>query len=475
MTKTSFFYRIFSIVLILASMLAIRPFRYVQADGVLFVKSTASGTGNCSNWANACILQTALTGAIPGDEIWVAAGTYKPTTGTDRSATFQLKSGVAVYGGFAGTETTRGERSWSANLTILTGDIGEIDNKYDNSTNVVNGSGTDGTAVLDGFTVTGGYSMSDGAGGGMKIVSGNPTISNIIFSANEVNNYGGGLFNDNSSPTLTNITFNGNICWNMGGGMCNYDNSSPIMTNITFDGNFASGYGGGMGNLASGNPVMTNVTFSGNSADAGGGMSNYGSNPSLTNVTFIGNHAENGGGMFNLTSGNPVMTNVTFSGNSADAGGGIYTDDGSPQISNTILWNNTAAEGSQIFDINGSSPTVDSSIVQGGYTSGTNIITTDPMLGAPGNYGGYTQTIPLLAGSSAIDTANDTVCLATDQRGVTRPQGAHCDIGAFEVINTPPSVNLSSVTSSFLKILIPATRSRWQIYLFLMMVSVSMD
>jgi hypothetical protein len=49
--------------------------------------------GLCSNWENACSLQTMLTGATSGDEIWGAAGTHKPTTVTDRSATFQLKNG----------------------------------------------------------------------------------------------------------------------------------------------------------------------------------------------------------------------------------------------------------------------------------------------------------------------------------------------------------------------------------------------
>jgi hypothetical protein len=76
---------------------------------------------------------------------------------------------------------------------------------------------------------------------------------------------------------------------------------------------------------------------------------------------------------------------------------------------------------------------VSDSVVQGGYAGGTNIIATDPKLGALGNYGGFTQTIPIQSGSSAIDKGNDSVCPATDQRGVSRPQGAHCDIGAFEL------------------------------------------
>ena len=87
------------------------------------------------------------------------------------------------------------------------------------------------------------------------------------------------------------------------------------------------------------------------------------------------------------------------------------------------------------------------SVVQGGCPAGstcTNIITADPLLGTLGNYGGFTQTIPLLAGSSAIDTGNDAICPATDQRGVARPQGAHCDIGAYELYEldtTAPIVN----------------------------------
>ena len=70
---------------------------------ILYVKPGTSG--NCNSWATACELQTALGQAFYGDEIWVAAGTYKPTTGSDRNATFALPNGVGVYGGFAGTET----------------------------------------------------------------------------------------------------------------------------------------------------------------------------------------------------------------------------------------------------------------------------------------------------------------------------------------------------------------------------------
>jgi len=88
-------------------------------------------------------------------------------------------------------------------------------------------------------------------------------------------------------------------------------------------------------------------------------------------------------------------------------------------------------------------------VVQGGCPADatcTNVIDTDPRLGALGDYGGATETIPLLPGSSAIDAGLDAlpdgtvICPATDQRGVARPQGAHCDIGAFEYV-PPPIAN----------------------------------
>jgi predicted outer membrane repeat protein len=82
-------------------------------------------------------------------------------------------------------------------------------------------------------------------------------------------------------------------------------------------------------------------------------------------------------------------------------------------------------------------------VVEGGY-AGTGNLDIDPKLGPLGNYGGSTQTLPLVSGSSAIDAGNDSACPAADQRGVARPQGAHCDIGAFESV---PGEYILSITS----------------------------
>ena len=445
--------RILFVLFVIVFMLAVMPLQSTHAAGVRYAKPAASGSGDCLSWANACALQIALTGAVSSDEIWAAAGTYKPTIGADRAATFQLKDGVALYGGFGGTETARDQRNPTINVTVLSGDIDNNDSQTPiitdltsvtgnttNSYHVVTGETGATGATLDGFAITAGYAngtSSNDSGAGMSN-SGSPTLTNVTFSGNSayfVTGNGGGMSNS-GSPILTNVTFNSNSAY-AGGGMSN--SGSPTLMNVTFNGNSvwdSGGRGGGMSNVQ-GSPTLTNVTFSGNSAYFGGGMYNFGGNnshPTLTNVTFSGNSAYIGGGMENENYAIPTLTNVTFKGNSVwsgGSGGAIYNLLGSnPQIRNTIFWSNW----SNIVN-DGSSSVVSDSVVQGDCGTGsicTNIIKTDPKLGTLGDYGGSTQTIPLLPGSSAIDKGNDAICPATDQRGVARPQGAQCDIGAFE-------------------------------------------
>jgi hypothetical protein len=319
---------------------------------VLFVKLRANG--DCrENWFHACDLQTALSNALPGEEIWAVRGTYKPTSEEDQRATFQLKSGVALYGGFAGNETSRDERNWEENITILSGDIDGNDItendvitdtaniKGENSYHVVTGSGTDDTAILDGFTITGGQangSEPDDRGGG-------------------------GMYNDGGSPKLTNVTFSGNVVADYGGGMFNGNSSRPELTDVTFSGNTGSA-GGGMHNYLS-SPHLTDVIFSGNTADGGGGIFNNASNPTLVNCVFNSNSATGGGGgMFNYSNSSPVLTNVIFSGNRADtSGGGMHNEDSNPRLTSTEFISNTAtsadgdAFGGGMYNIN-SSPTL---------------------------------------------------------------------------------------------------------------------
>ena len=311
----------------------------VVRSPILLVTQSGGTTWPCGDtWTNACSLQTALTNAISGDEIWAAAGTYKPTTGTDRTAAFQLRVNVAVYGGFDGVDdAARTDRNPAANVATLSGDIGAGGNNSDNSYHVVTGATG---ATLDGFTITAG-------------------------NANGADNLGlgGGMFNNGSSPTVTNIIFTGNSAVG-GAGMANNSNSNPTVTNVTFTAGTASWEGGGMGNYAS-SPTVTNVTFSGNTAVNGGG------------------------GMFNSTNSTPVFKNVTFNGNSASGagsmGGGLYNyqSSGGIQIYNTIFWGNTAVNGAQIYNRESTNVTITNSVVAGGCPAGSTcpaIVTTDPLL-----------------------------------------------------------------------------------------------
>jgi predicted outer membrane repeat protein len=361
---------IFALLALLLSSLGVTP---VHAAGIRYAAPAASGASDCSSWANACTLQTALTGSTAGDEIWVAAGLHMPTTvATDRVAAFQLKSGVAVYGGFAGTESARGERDFDANVTILSGDIDNNDTNTDgnfiaettldikgsNSYHVVVGSGTDNTAILDGFIITAGQangSYPDSNGGGMINNGCNPMLANLTFSGNSASG-GAGMNNHSSNPTLTNITFKNNASL-VGGGMMNYI-SNPVMTNVVFDGNNAD-IGGGMSNENS-DPVLIQVIFNGNQVTStGGGIYNFsGSVPTLTDVTFDANHAENGGGAVANIDSDPAFTNVTFSNNSAGYGGGMYSYLSSPVLNQILFDNNSAVfAGGGIFN-ESSSPTL---------------------------------------------------------------------------------------------------------------------
>jgi len=437
-----------------------------QTQGViLYVKPGSDGC--CANWNDACELQTALDQAIVGSntEIWVAAGTYKPITSDPdpRKATFQLKSGVAIYGGFPDTgEPTWAQRNWEENLTTLSGDLGNIGNKVDNSYHVVTGSGVDSTAILDGFTITAGnanVSSSIQTGGGMHNIFGSPMLKNLMFTGNSADRggglynsggrpildnvtfsensatyAGGGMYNNNSSPFLTKVNFNANSADYSGGGMYNSGNSNPTLTNVTFNDNTAYIYGGGMTNWGSGRTTLNNVTFSGNSAQRGGGLYNYYIHLTMTNVTFSGNFAsETGGGISNINS-NITVTNTTFFGNSATLmGGGIYNFKSNPQITNAIIWGNTP---DQIMD-NSSTPSVNNSAIQGGYP-GTGNIEADPLLGSLADNGGFTHTHSIDASSPAIDTGSTAVCPVVDQRSYMRPIDgdgdgtALCDMGAYE-------------------------------------------
>ena len=340
-----------------------------HAGPVLYVDDNAPPGGDGASWDTAYrFLQDALTAASGGGitEIHVGQGTYLPErdeanpTGScvpgpcDRTATFKLINGVAVRGGYAGFGAPDPDaRDIALYETILSGDLIGNDgpnfaNNDENSYHVTSGGGTDGTAVLNGFTLTAGNAdgiLQDGRGGGMYNSGGSPTVADCSFTGNSAF-WGAGILNFfGSSPTVSNCTFSSNS-GALGGGMANLGGSSSTITDCTFSGNTA-GAGGGMYNEGS-SPTVTNCTFSGNTTDGGGGMHNLGSSPTVTNCTFSGNSAgASGGGMHNLGS-SPTVANCTFSGNTADIGGGMRNYNSSPTLDNCTFMGNTASFGGRI-------------------------------------------------------------------------------------------------------------------------------
>lgn len=312
---------------------------------------------------------------------------------------------MALYGGFAGTETARDDRDPAAHVTILTGDLGTEGETSDNSYHVVYASGVDTSAVLDGFTITGGY--ADGT--------------------TSPHSSGGGMYCTSAQPSLGRCTFSRNSAY-IGGGICNWTGSSPALTACTFSENSAS-YGGGMYSLQA-NASLTSCTFSGNSASHSGGAI-Y--NDTICSVivkscTFSGNNAvHSGGGFFNGPRCSSLVESCTFSMNLAFSGGGIYNES-ALTVRNSVLWDDPSCGAL----LNTGTLFVTYSLVQGVVFPGTGNLSADPLLGELADNGGPTWTCALGTGSPAIDAGTAETAPLTDQRGISRPQGGGYDMGACE-------------------------------------------
>ncbi len=391
--------------LILAAVAWLLPVMPAHADLVVIRVTPQGSTGwPCGDtWQAACDLQVALAHAAAGDEIWIAAGTYTPTGGADRTVSFQLRDGVDLYGGFAGVESARDERDWTLYPTILSGDLGAPGDPSDNSYHVLLSSDLDAGLALDGLIVRGGN--ADGAapydrGGGLYNDQGHLTLANLTFEGN-IAGLGGGLYNNYSERLdLTNVLFAGNTA-DSGGGLFNYS-SSPVLIGVSFTANSAAD-GGAMYNVF-GRPVVTNATFDDNRADHwGGGIYSAKCDPILVNVILTGNQAGSGGALANHWAG-PRLTNVTLVGNSAAHGGALYNAFySSPVVRNAILWDNGP---DQIDNDPDSSADVAYSDVQGGY-SGIGVIDADPQFVA--------GALDLRPTSPAVDAGDNSAGPADDE------------------------------------------------------------
>ena len=341
-----------------------------------------------------------------------------------------------------------------------------------------------GTLGLANDVITG--NIAAGSGGGVEDAQGSgltvtgtkftdnlacPTSSAGSLDVNDHSGFGGGLNEDNGSAlSVDHSSFTGNGAPAAdGGGLAieglaavfsrragaRFAPASPYqISTSTVTGNTADFHGGGAYlDITRSAPSFVADTFSGNSVTStdvvmtpsGGGIFSTGSDATLINTTLTGNTALNGGGI-GTANGTLKLSYSTVSANTATGGtGNLAAISGTYNLDDTIVAQGVGTDNTPSNCSSGSSldsgynlfdDTSDSGAQCGSAAGKNDVITASPGLGALADNGGPTQTQALAASSPAIDAGNDSVCasetLGVDQRGVARPIGAHCDIGAFE-------------------------------------------
>jgi hypothetical protein len=335
----------------------------------VYVDAHASGANDGSSWTSAYrYLQDALTNAKYYDEIRVAQGTYRPDQGGgqkpgDRNASFELKSGVIVQGGYAGvTAQDPDVRDVDTFPTILSGDVlgndAVLDNpaqlpgdpsRKDNCIAVVYAYQVDEAAVLDGFTIVGGNNQYQA--GGAYVAESDPTITDCTF----IGNAGGGLTClGYSHPIITGCEFIGNALGGSGGGVKCEQNAQASLSGCTFTGNHAGVYGGGF-YAAMCTPDVNDCTFQENHAEGGGAVYGHYSSISLRDCRFEGNVADSGGAILDDSYGVSLLLGCVFTGNTATRGGALCQEFSYLTITDSTFSGNSASrEGDELLVVDGS-------------------------------------------------------------------------------------------------------------------------
>ncbi len=310
------------------------------AQAATYVNGNATGNNNGTSWQDAYRdLSVAIDMTVSG-EIWVAAGSYKPSQDGVREATFTMKSNVALYGGFSGSETAREQRNPEQQHTILNGDLDGDDvprfylgawtsfNMLDNSFHVVTATNTDSTAILDGFTILHGHGraifmsanpVDSGVGGGILIDEASPTIQNTTIEGSIAVEHGGAVYIRNGSPSFTNTLFRNNLSGHKGGAVSIIGLTSQVsFTDCHFEGNAAiqsfHGEGGAIYQELTSTLRITGSTFVSNFA---GFRNGNGADPNQASST------SNGGAIYSW--GNLAIDHSHFLYNRSHLGGAIYT------------------------------------------------------------------------------------------------------------------------------------------------------
>lgn len=434
---------------------------------IIYVNQNAEGENNGTSWENAYIdLDFAIHNSNKG-EIWLARGTYIPSTDLEGNVptneyakTFKLKKGIEIYGGFLGNELKREQRDWENNLTVLSGDVGVTGDLSDNAYHVVSSEYTkdlDG-AILDGLTIKDGYAYFQESGAGIYVQYapvGTFIIRNCIIENNYSFREGGGMYIFNSKPIIENNIFRNNQSFR-GGAIYLYYSSATIKNNM-FINNRADNYemigssslSGGAINVSSyASPIISNNAIIDNyAAHEGGGITIDNNYHVVFQNNFVSENSSNKGGGIFLENSESFFFNNVIHKNNAEQGGGIYIDytpQGPQFINNTIIDNNSELGGGAMYLL-GSAVNIVNSIFYNNSPSDRQIVANS----YAGNWAPKIQYSSFENGELAISSYGNE--LLFENNFETTPIFVDAENNNFAIHENAQLINSGTVSNSILQ------------------------
>jgi len=410
---------------------------YVDASATLGLQTGLTWNNAFTNLDDALDMAKASGGQIT--EIWVANGTYKPFPINSRSASFDIPSGVKLYGGFAGGETRLSDRDPSANVALLSGEgptVAIVDNLY----HVVTMKNCNAQTALDGFEIRGGR-------------------ADVNATSDSINDRtGGGLVIKDGIPRVKNCTFRNNYALLEGGAVMIQGTASPDFYGNTFLDNSAGSFGGAIrcttSNIAAQN--FYNNRFLNNDAGSNGGAVNTtGGVMHFVNSTFIENEVGASGGAIYCFGPTVRIYNCTIANNSAGTYGGVgVAFNGIASVNNTMFFNNGDTNGSTSLQSGnfggdaGTTLTMNYSRLQSldGTIPGAGNIATLPTFanaaGGDGLLGTLDDDWSLTKGSAGVDAGSNSL-LVTDYFD-TNANGLTGDTLPFDLVGNTRRIDVGT-------------------------------
>lgn len=472
-------------------------------DGSEITSNSSTGGGGGSNGGGInstgtlTITNTTFTSNSAtnnGGAIYINGGTATITSSTfntqnaaviDDGAAIYLNNGTLSINNstFTNNDTSNGfggaiyQDDGTLNIGITTGNTFTNNDANDTVGMGEEGAGgaiykTGGNMTIGAVGVTNTFNTNttDGSGGAIYVdATGTYSITNATFTSNSSANEGGAIHNNGETATITSSTFSSNSSTGDRGGAISNDGGGSNLTIITntLNGNTSAGGEGGGAIYNSGTMSITGSTLNANSVSGtldGGAIYNENGNLTIQNNTFYGNQttttAGSLGGAIYSDGGTLNISFVSFSDNRASAGNGsdIHTvDNGGTDTLNvfrSFLVNpiNSTINCFSNFDTENTTNSLIEGNAAAGNSCGTVASTAFASTFTLANNGGTTQTLAITPAMTSIFNAA-TVCtnsagttVTTDQRGISRPQGTNCDLGAFELVNTAPTGTDNTIT-----------------------------